>query len=53
MLLNEQILETLHKMYIREDGLVRAEIEYILDLHFKDTKKINEILANWNKEEEE
>ena len=53
MLLNEQILETLGKMYIREDGIVRAEIEYILNLNFKDITKVNEILNNWNTEEQE
>lgn len=50
MKLTNQILEVLEQMYIREDGIVRAEIEYILMLNY-DIKQVNKILNNWNIEE--
>ena len=51
MKLTEELLDILKQMYIREDGLVRAEIECILMLCLDDIKKINEILNSWNIEE--
>lgn len=51
MKLTNEILDTLKQMYIREDGIISAEIEYILMLCLNDTNKVNEILNSWNIEE--